>query len=1379
MKKILSTFITAFIFSTAALAQIQIGLGKMHAAYGITVANGKIYATNPGLHYVAITNLSNGRISSFGSFGNSNGAFNTSGGISADPNGKIYVADLGNNRIQVFDANGNYITKFGNGYLSLPNCVFYGSDSRIYVGEKNTDRVSVFDASYNLLYSFGTTGSGDGQFNDVSMIYVDQNQVIYTIDFVNNTIQLFNGANNGSFIRRFGSGHITQGGSGISVDEQTGIIYASEYNNIHKFDINGNHLGSFSGSNNRQLYFDPTTRHLWIANDNGYLMEYDLTGTMLAQYGSPTTTDEADNLSSPMGVAVDASGNLVVAANTGGNYSIKRFNAQGEFLNKFSTFVKIGVDIDGSNNIIAVGNGELKKFSTTGTVLATKSLGFNTERVAISSDGKFYLPQRDLSGSNDRIQVFNSDLTFNRYIGSSGTGNGQFTSPDDLALDDSNNLYVIDGTNKTLQKFISNDVFQWKITFSGNVSSLAISPDNKIYVAENDKIKKFDSDGNLLATFGSSGLNLGQFYRPRFMTFAGNNLVISEQSSNRVMIVPPTAEIGVALSGGGNIVSGGTVDIGNAPIGSSLTAGFSIVSQGIEPLQLTGSPKVVLSGPNAADFSVDQSLLTNTVNGTNTFKVTYTGSTNGVRTATLTIANNDADESSFSFTITASSKLSQSISGFNTLADRVYGDNSFEVSATASSGLPVQFSSSNTNVATVSGNTVTIVGAGLANITASQPGNSTYTAATEVVRPLVVIKAALTATAVNLSRAFGEANPTTQITYEGFVNGDDADDLDVKPTATIAMTAVSGANAGTQHAISIGGGSDQSYTISYTNGQLTINKASATVNLTAGTFVYDGGARGASVTTVPYGLPVSITFEGNTEAPANAGSYEVLATVNHINYTGTATATLTITKATAIIQLNNNSFVYDGSAKSLTTTTVPAGVQTKVEYKRNGVVVANPKSVGVYDAVATLIDPNFEDATQSATLTITKATASITLDALTHTYDGSNKSATVSTTPSGVSYSIEFKQGGSVVSQPKNAGSYEVTVSLTDPNFETSTQSGTLTINKASASVSIDNLAYTFDGDTKLASVTTVPAGLAYSIEYKQNGVVVSQPKEAGSYDVTVTLTDANTEATTSTATLVIGKANQTVTFAALASKTFGDADFELTATSSSLLPVSFESADESILKITGTSAHIVKAGTVVVKAKQVGNSNFAAGEQTQTLVIAKASQTITFPALDDKMDTALPFAVNATASSGLPVNFEVVSGPATVSGNTITLTKEEGTVVVKATQGGNDNYLAAASQQQTFKVTMDIVAGVGERFVGDVFLGPVPATDVLTIRLHDDKLAAVTLYDLSGRVVETEVLETAVAEHAVSVTGMTPGVYVVQMATTKGFKLAKRIMIR
>ncbi len=95
------------------------------------------------------------------------------------------------------------------------------------------------------------------------------------------------------------------------------------------------------------------------------------------------------------------------------------------------------------------------------------------------------------------------------------------------------------------------------------------------------------------------------------------------------------------------------------------------------------------------------------------------------------------------------------------------------------------------------------------------------------------------------------------------------------------------------------------------------------------------------------------------------------------------------------------------------------------------------------------------------------------------------------------------------------------------------------------------------------------------------------------------------------------------------------------------------------------------------------------------TLVVNKANQTITFKGLAAVTYGAGPITLGATASSGLPIAYTVVSGPGSVSGNQLTLTGA-GAIVVKPTQAGNANDNAATAVTQTLtvnKATLTVTA--------------------------------------------------------------------------------------
>lgn len=87
----------------------------------------------------------------------------------------------------------------------------------------------------------------------------------------------------------------------------------------------------------------------------------------------------------------------------------------------------------------------------------------------------------------------------------------------------------------------------------------------------------------------------------------------------------------------------------------------------------------------------------------------------------------------------------------------------------------------------------------------------------------------------------------------------------------------------------------------------------------------------------------------------------------------------------------------------------------------------------------------------------------------------------------------------------------------------------------------------------------------------------------------------------------------QTISFAALPTKTYGEADFAAGGSASSLLAVSYSSSNQAVATITGSTIHIVGAGTTDITATQTGNTDYqAATPVVQTLIVNKAALTIT-----------------------------------------------------------------------------------------------------------------------------------------------------------------------
>ncbi|MGV3659534.1 MAG: MBG domain-containing protein [Prosthecobacter sp.] len=149
---------------------------------------------------------------------------------------------------------------------------------------------------------------------------------------------------------------------------------------------------------------------------------------------------------------------------------------------------------------------------------------------------------------------------------------------------------------------------------------------------------------------------------------------------------------------------------------------------------------------------------------------------------------------------------------------------------------------------------------------------------------------------------------------------------------------------------------------------INVSQLPGTVTLDTATLtqVYNGSARQVTATTTPAGLGVAYTYDGSSTPPTDAGSYAVVATIVDANYGGTTSGTLVVAKAPATLTLNGLDQVYDGTAKAVTATTTPAGLNVSFTYDASATAPANH---GSYAVVATISDTNHEG-TKGGTLVI-------------------------------------------------------------------------------------------------------------------------------------------------------------------------------------------------------------------------------------------------------------------------------------------------------------------------------------------------------------------------------------------------------------------------
>lgn len=227
-------------------------------------------------------------------------------------------------------------------------------------------------------------------------------------------------------------------------------------------------------------------------------------------------------------------------------------------------------------------------------------------------------------------------------------------------------------------------------------------------------------------------------------------------------------------------------------------------------------------------------------------------------------------------------------------------------------------------------------------------------------------------------------------------------------------------------------------------------------------------------------------------------------------------------------------------------------------------------------------------------------------------------------------------------------------------------------------------------------SVTSgaLPPGLTLSRTGLLNGAATTP----GTYKFTVAISDAATGAVVSpTYTLAVaGAVPVAITTSSLDNSTLGGPYAAAIEATGGTGPYTFLASGGAVPPGLGlTTGGILRgipttAGTyrfTVVATDSLG----ATASQTLSLVVsptALTAQTITFGALANKRTTDAPFALVATASSGLPVSFSVL-GPATINGTMLTLSGLPGPVLITATQVGNATFAAAPGVTQIFTVTV------------------------------------------------------------------------------------------
>jgi hypothetical protein len=584
-------------------------------------------------------------------------------------------------------------------------------------------------------------------------------------------------------------------------------------------------------------------------------------------------------------------------------------------------------------------------------------------------------------------------------------------------------------------------------------------------------------------------------------------------------------------------------------------------------------------------------------------------------------------------TLTVTGAAAQTIT-FGAFPNATYGASAIPLGATASSGLTVSYSV--TGPATLSGTTLTITGAGLVTVTATQGGNGTYAAAAPVTQSFNVAKAGLTVTANNTSRAYGAANPAFTYSIAGYVNGDTSSV--VSGTATETTTATIASTTGT-YPISFSSESltATNYTFTYVNGTLTVTGATQTItfgslpNVTYGASAITLSATASSGLAVSYAVTGPATLSGSTVTITGAGLVTVTASqAGNGNYAAAASVAQSFNVARAVLTVTANN-----AAKAYGTANPAFG------YTITGFVYADTASV----VSGTATETSTATTTSAAgTYPITFSTESLTATNYTFTYVSGTLTVTTST-PQTITFGPlpNVTYGASAITLGATASSgLAVSYSVTGP---AALSGSTLTITGAG-----------------LVTVTASQAG---------NGTYAAATPVAQSF----TVASALLTVAASNASRVYGAANPAFTYT-ITGYVNGDT-----------ASVVSGSATEAT---TATAASTAGTYPISFSTESLSATNYTFTYINGTLTVTAQAQTITFGTLPNVTYGASAITLSATASSGLAVNYSV-TGPATLSGSTLTITGA-GLVTVTATQPGNTNYAAATAVAQSFTVASAVL---------------------------------------------------------------------------------------
>ncbi|NLE96205.1 MAG: 6-bladed beta-propeller [Dehalococcoidia bacterium] len=329
--------------------------------------------------------------------GSALGEFDDLSGISVGADGKVYVADTDNNRIQIFSSDGTSLDQWTG--FNKPEGVAVDSAGNVYVADTDNHRVAVLSSTETVLHVLDGHDAGSDNFQYPSGIAVaPDGNTLYIADTYNHCVHIYTLAEG------------TYGHTETIGDYEIPGTGNGQFNNPYGVAVGPDGSVYVADTSNRRIQkFDA---------DGGYVTQWGEYGQAAGQFWDPA------------GVAVDSEGNVWVADT--GNGRIQKFTASGVFIMTFGQGGSGPYHFSGPDDLAVMSDG---------TILVEDS---GNHCIKVYRPASFYAAPPVLLST----------------WGSSGTcGDGDLCNPISIAIDEDGYVFVGNQNNRRVQKFTGSGGF--------------------------------------------------------------------------------------------------------------------------------------------------------------------------------------------------------------------------------------------------------------------------------------------------------------------------------------------------------------------------------------------------------------------------------------------------------------------------------------------------------------------------------------------------------------------------------------------------------------------------------------------------------------------------------------------------------------------------------------------------------------------------------------------------------------------------------------------------------------------------------------------------------------------------------------------------------